>query len=84
MGELDSVNIMINQYNEHGLKEGYWSNGNLWYKGVFINGLKDGDWEFYHPNGKLWGKGYFVNDKFHDYWEWYTDSGNLIEKEFVL
>ncbi len=52
MDELDSVNIMINQYNDKGLKEGYWEfyylNGNLMYKGYFINGEFSGYREEYN------------------------------------
>jgi antitoxin component YwqK of YwqJK toxin-antitoxin module len=52
MDELDSVNIMINQYNDKGLKEGYWEHycpdGNLMYKGNFINGIENGYWEEYN------------------------------------
>jgi antitoxin component YwqK of YwqJK toxin-antitoxin module len=77
----------MNQYNDKGLKEGYWEfyylNGNLMYKGVYINGLKDGYWEFYYLNGNLMYKGYFINGKFSGYREEYN-GGNIIEKQFYL
>ncbi len=76
----------MNEYNNNGLKEGYWehywSNGNLMYKGNYINNIRNGYCEIYEPNGKLSRKGYFVNNKLHGYWEEY--NGELSDKEFYL
>ncbi|CAB4142315.1 MORN variant [uncultured Caudovirales phage] len=51
-------------YNEQGKKHGYWerywSNGNLWEKGHYLNGEKHGYWESYHSNGELRKKEYYA------------------------
>jgi antitoxin component YwqK of YwqJK toxin-antitoxin module len=54
---------LINLYNDkgqaHGYWEYYWSNGQLYSKGNYINGEKHGYWEDYYDNGKLKRKGYY-------------------------
>jgi len=44
----------------HGLWEYYYSNGQLYTKGKYINGNADGLWEYYHYNGKLEIKKYYI------------------------
>ena len=48
---------LINLYNDKGQKHGYWEtywgNGQLRYKGSFLNGKMHGDWESYFSNGQL-------------------------------
>jgi antitoxin component YwqK of YwqJK toxin-antitoxin module len=54
----------INEKGErHGYWEQYWGNGQLWYKGNFVNGSRHGCWEYYCPNGKLNGKFYYQYGK---------------------
>ena len=47
----------INQYNEkgqpHDLWEYYYTNGQLWEKGTYINGKERGMWEHYHKDGTI-------------------------------
>ena len=47
----------MNQRNEQGQQHGYWEeyryNGNLHYKGHYLNGKKHGYWERYYSNGQL-------------------------------
>ncbi len=79
----------MNEYNDKGLKEGYWeryySNGNLNYRGNYINDTKNGYWEVhYYVNGNLCRSGNYINDNKNGYWEMYEIDGNLIEKEFHL
>jgi antitoxin component YwqK of YwqJK toxin-antitoxin module len=50
-----------NQDQPHGYWESYWSNGQLRYKGNYINGKEDGYWEVYHSNGQLRYKGNYIN-----------------------
>ena len=54
---------LINLYNEKGEKHGYWEdyydNGQLAYKGNYVNGEPHGYWEVYYENGKLHYKGYY-------------------------
>ena len=75
----------INQYNIDTVKkEGYWeeyfSNGQLEYKGSYINGKEEGYWELYHENGKLYSKGEYKNGKEDGIWEDYYPDGNLHSK----
>jgi antitoxin component YwqK of YwqJK toxin-antitoxin module len=47
----------ITPRNENGIKHGYWEdywdNGNLWYKGNYVDGNRHGYWEVYNYNGNL-------------------------------
>ncbi len=51
----------LNSYNAEGQAHGYWesyySNGNLIYKGEYINRTRHGPWERYQRNGELSFKG---------------------------
>ena len=55
---------LINLYNdkgkEHGYWEGYYSNGQLLYKGNYVNGKQHGYWEWYYSNGQLKSKTYHI------------------------
>jgi len=77
---------LINLYNEKGEEHGYWenyySNGQLDYKGNYVNGKKHGYWENYWSDGQLWHKGNYVNGKKHGYWESYYSNGDLIYKGY--
>jgi antitoxin component YwqK of YwqJK toxin-antitoxin module len=54
----------ITPYNEqgqsHGYWEYYWGNGQLWYKGNYVNGKLHGYWEEYYVNGQLDSKIYYI------------------------
>jgi antitoxin component YwqK of YwqJK toxin-antitoxin module len=54
----------IRPYNDKGERHGYWEkyylNGNLWYKGNYVNGNRHGYWEWYHDNGQLDSKIYYI------------------------
>ena len=67
-----------NQYNENGLRHGYWEqyyyNGRLWFKGNYVNGLQHDYWETYHDNGKLAYMGYFHMGKFIKYFKIVNDE----------
>jgi antitoxin component YwqK of YwqJK toxin-antitoxin module len=53
-----------NQYNASGNRHGYWDryylNGQLIYKGNYINGKQHGYWEWYSCEGELVHKVYFL------------------------
>ena len=72
---------LINLYNakgeKHGLWMGYYDNGQLSYKGHYVNGREEGHWEWYRSNGQLFHKGHYVNGKQEGYWEEYYDNGQL-------
>ena len=75
-----------NQLNEKGHRHGYWirhyDNGQVWYKGNYVNDNRDGYWEEYYPNGQLWFKGNFINGKKDGYWENYFFDGKLSYKGY--
>jgi hypothetical protein len=54
----------MNQYNDKWLKDGYWEHycpdGNLWYKGHFINNKVTGYWEWFNVDGKLLFKEFYL------------------------
>jgi antitoxin component YwqK of YwqJK toxin-antitoxin module len=62
----------MNQRNKYGNRDGNWEdhyfNGQLSYKGTFLNGEPDGPWESYRDNGKLLYKGSFINGIQIGYW----------------
>lgn len=51
----------------HGYWEIYYTNGQLWYIGNFVNRREHGYWEEYYPDGELIYKGYYDNGKKVDY-----------------
>ncbi len=54
----------ITSYNEkgeaHGYWERYWDNGQLWFKGNYVNGKQHGYFERYWDNGQLDSKIYYI------------------------
>ena len=77
---------LINLYNDkgepHGYWEGYYTNGQLSYKGNYVNGKQHGYWESYYDNGQLDYKGNYVNGNRHGYWEEYWSNGQLYSKGY--
>ena len=57
-------NKNITQYNkdalEHGYWEMYWSNGQLFNKGNYINGIMNGYWVWYDSDARFWKKQYHI------------------------
>ena len=55
----------MNQFNENNQKDGYWEyyypNGELAYKGNFINGQRNGYWEGYYFNGQIYKKDFILS-----------------------
>ena len=54
----------ITPYNEKGEPHGYWElyydNGQLMYKGNYVDGKQHGYWEWYYSNGQLESKTYYI------------------------
>ena len=71
----------LNQTDTQGRKQGPWeehyANGNLWYKGSYLNDIEIGIWEWYWINGNLMYKGSYLDGKETGTWEWYDIEGNL-------
>ena len=83
---MESKKENIKPYNEDGEQHGYWEsyydNGQLSYKGNYVNGNRHGYWESYFSDGQLNYKGNYVNGKQHGYWDSYWDNGELDYKGF--
>jgi antitoxin component YwqK of YwqJK toxin-antitoxin module len=77
-----------NKRNRKGRCNGYWEeyfpNGNLYYRGNFIDGKEEGFCENYHDNGQLWRKGNYKNANPEGLWEYYNKNGVLILIEYNL
>ena len=74
----------INQYLPNGKQDGQWefyhSNGQLWYKGNYINGNRDGQWESYHSNGQLKYKGNYIKGNEDGLWfEGYNEDKHYLQ-----
>ena len=77
---LNLINLFNAKGNRHGYWEDYHYNGNLFYKGNYVDGNRHGSWEYYWFNGNLRYKGNYVDGKEHGYWERYYKNGNLYSK----
>jgi antitoxin component YwqK of YwqJK toxin-antitoxin module len=70
----------INQFTHNGKKTGIWesyhNNGQLWSKGSYKNGKKEGYWEYY-DNGQLISKGLYKDGLRDGIWEYYWNNGQL-------
>jgi antitoxin component YwqK of YwqJK toxin-antitoxin module len=84
----NTISYQMNKLNEqgeqHGPWEGYYRNGNLSFKGNYVNGKKHGSFETYHSNGNLSCKGNYLNDKRHGPWEGYYYDGKLYEIRYYI
>ena len=78
----------MNAYNEQGEKHGYWetcySNGNLEYKGSYVNGKLHGLQEGYYSKGKPWYKVNYIHGNEHGLFEYYNEDDGLYLKEYYL
>jgi len=74
----------INENNQgHGYWEVYHDNGQLYYKGNYVDGKEHGYWEEYWDNGQLRYKGNYVNGNRGGYWEYYY-NGQLRFKRYYI
>jgi antitoxin component YwqK of YwqJK toxin-antitoxin module len=78
----------MNKFNDKGERHGYWErrypNGNLDWKGNYVNDKRNGYWKFYFINGKLQLIGNYNNGQLVGCWNWYSVNGNQTEKIFRL
>ncbi len=75
-GAVDSLRNRIGIWTE------YHNTGEFRAKGLYLNGNRTGDWEFYYPNGKLEQKGrYDKKGRTQGVWKWYYESGAIMRTE---
>lgn len=71
--------------NRQGLWVEYHYTGEFSGKGMYKDGRRVGEWEFYYPNGKLEQKGKFDNKgREQGTWKWYYESGKLYREEVYI
>lgn len=80
---LDNTNKK--PYNDIGQRHGiwvvYWTNGNLQYKGNYINGKENGLWQQYFSDLRPFSQGNYINAQPYGYWEVYFLS-NTVNKQY--
>jgi len=60
MNEPKDITPLNKNGQEHGYWEEYHYNGNLLYKGNYINGEEDGYWVWYNFDGGIMDKEYYI------------------------
>lgn len=75
-GAVDSVRNRVGPWIE------YHNSGEFRAKGVYKEGYRTGDWEFFYPSGKLEQKGrYDKKGRAQGVWKWYYENGALLREE---
>ena len=79
------IPLSISNYKKdtlNGLCTEFFSTGKIKKKGVFQNGLKDGEWLEYHPNGQIAQKAKFKIGNLHAWVYNYDKNGLKISEVF--
>ena len=75
-GAVDSIRNRIRIWSE------FHNTGEFKGKGIYKEGNRTGDWEFYYASGKLEQKGkYDKKGRMQGSWKWYYESGKLWREE---
>lgn len=75
-GAIDSLRNKIGIWNE------FHNTGEFKAKGLYLNGNRINEWEFYYPNGKLEQKGkYDKRGRAQGVWKWYYENGAIMRTE---
>jgi antitoxin component YwqK of YwqJK toxin-antitoxin module len=78
-GAVDSVR------NRRGIWTEYHNTGEFRGKGMYKDGNRTGDWEFFYASGKLEQKGkYDKKGRTQGVWKWYYESGKLWREELYV
>ncbi|MBI4946644.1 MAG: toxin-antitoxin system YwqK family antitoxin [Bacteroidetes bacterium] len=84
-GNLIGEGLMDEAGNQQGPWVEYHPNGKVKAKGNYVNGIKIGEWVFFHSNERLEQKGtYDKKGKPQGLWQWYYDTGKLLREENYL
>ncbi|MCE3227405.1 MAG: hypothetical protein K0S32_1956 [Bacteroidetes bacterium] len=75
-GKVDSARNRIGIWSE------YHHTGEFKGKGLYKDGNRTGEWEFFYASGKLEQKGkYDKKGRTQGVWKWYYENGNLLREE---
>ncbi len=78
-GAVDSLRNRIGVWSE------FHNTGEFKGKGVYKEGSRTGDWEFYYASGKLEQKGkYDKKGRTQGIWKWYYESGQVWREELYV
>ncbi len=78
-GAVDSLRNRIGVWSE------FHNTGEFKGKGVYKDGNRTGDWEFYYASGKLEQKGkYDKKGRTQGIWKWYYESGQVWREELYV
>ena len=78
-GAVDSVRSRIGIWSE------FHNTGEFKGKGLYKDGSRTGDWEFYYASGKLEQKGkYDKKGRTQGIWKWFYESGQLWREELYV
>ncbi|MCB9261552.1 MAG: hypothetical protein H6607_04190 [Flavobacteriales bacterium] len=61
--------------NGNGVLERKYQNGQIEFKGQYVNGEPSGEFVWYHPNGKMATTGMYVGGSRHGEWKWFYENG---------
>ena len=59
----------------------WYKDGQIWAKGNYEHGIKQGLWNVWHENGQLWVQGNYQNGKACGIWLFWDDQGHLIRED---
>ena len=67
---------------KNGVLECYYRNGQICFKGTYVNGNYHGLWEWYHSDGKICYSGNYNNDRKCGIWKYYNEDGTIEKQVF--
>ncbi len=72
----------VGSYEFHGPYEEYYPGGKqLFMKGNYVDGVRDGVWNFWHPNGAKAKAGRYADGKLEGQWHVWREDGTLLRTE---
>ena len=84
-GILEGEGVMDEAGRQQGPWVEYFADGSVRSKGEYKDGMRIGEWQFFHNNGKVEQKGkYDKRGRAQGTWKWYYPSGNLLREENYL
>lgn len=76
---ISSVEFYNHKNVKHGQSKAWFMNRNLNWEGRYLDGKREGAWQYYHYNGKLAAKGFYRNDSLMRAY-YFDENGNKTDK----